>query len=428
MKTFWKFSIVLALVAGLGAFVAFNPWARGQAENAYKQLIGPAETTETKRPEAPRPYRQEGRWDGILELSDAQRTKLGIRTVMVKEQTEATVLKLAGMTAYDPATLTVVRTQFDSRVDKVLIDLGSVVKRGDPLLELFSNSLAEAKSTFETASNQHARDKKVLDYKRPLAESNTLPRKELIEIENDEAQSRLAMKLAMDKLLVYGLDDKEIQDAKSEDGVKKARMTLDSVASGIVVKRDVVPGNFYDPKDDLLTIAPLDRLWVRSSVSESDANKVKLGQNLRVVFDYAQRQVIPGKVEYIDKAIDAESRSAKFRTSIANPNREFLAGAFVRVQVDLPPVPGRTVIPRVSMISVDRYDYVFVMLPSEGQPARFERRAIVLEREGNEQVIVAESREPKTGLKPGEEVVTSGSLILQQMYEDRTMIEGGSLN
>ncbi len=426
MKTFGRLMLILAPVVGLGAFVTLNPWARGQAEHAYKQLVAPTGTVEKKRPEPTRPYQQAGRWNGLLELTDEQQSKLGIRTVTVQEQSEATVLKLAGMTAYDPATLTIVRTQFDSRVDKVLVDLGSVVKRGDPLLELFSNSLAEAKSTLETTSNEWARDKKVLDYKKPLAESNTLPRKELIEIDNNEAQSRLAMKLAMDKLLVYGLTDKEIQDAKSEDGVKKARMTLRSVADGVVVKRDnLVPGNFYDPKDDLMTIAPLDRLWVQSSVSEIDADKVQVGQNLRVIFPYSQH-IIPARVEYIDKAIDPGSRSAKFRTSIANPDRQLKAGAFVRVQLDIPPVPGHTVIPRVAMISVDRQDYVFVKKST--QPARFERRVIIVVREGNEQIIVNESTDDGTSLKPGEEVVTSGSLILQQMFEDRTMTEGGPLN
>ena len=97
--------------------------------------------------------------------------------VPVKKQTDPTVLKLVGATAYDPATdLTVVRTQFDSRVEKVLVDLGSTVKQGDPLLELFSTDLAEAKSNYEAAISQWARDKKVLDYKAPLAQENILRR------------------------------------------------------------------------------------------------------------------------------------------------------------------------------------------------------------------------------------------------------------
>ena len=83
-------------------------------------------------------------------------------------------MKLFGTTDYDPAKVTVVRTQFDSRVDKVLVDLGTTGQEGDPLLELFSTDLAEAKSNYEAAISQWARDKKVLDYKTPLAKDNNI--------------------------------------------------------------------------------------------------------------------------------------------------------------------------------------------------------------------------------------------------------------
>ena len=56
-----------------------------------------------------------------------------------------------------------------------------------------------------------------------LATGNNIRHKELIEAENDEAQSRLKMKLAKDKLLVYGLTNKEIENARNEDGVQKAK-------------------------------------------------------------------------------------------------------------------------------------------------------------------------------------------------------------
>ena len=163
-------------------------------------------------------------------------------TAIAERNDSPSTLRLVGTTEYDPATVTVVRTPFDSRVDKVLVDLGSTVKTGDPLLELFSTDLAEAKSNYEAATSQWVHDKKVLDYKTPLAMANMLPRKELIEVENDEAQSRLKMKLAKDKLLVYGLTEKEIENAKKEDGVQKAKMILRSRAGGVVVQRSVVRG------------------------------------------------------------------------------------------------------------------------------------------------------------------------------------------
>ena len=115
-------------------------------------------------------------------------------------------------------------------------------KTGDPLLELFSTDLAEAKSNYEAAISQWVHDKEVLDYKTPLALANNLPAKELIEVKNDEAQSRLKMKLAKDKLLVYGLRDEEIENAKKEDGVQKAKMILRSRADGVVVVAIGRPG------------------------------------------------------------------------------------------------------------------------------------------------------------------------------------------
>jgi cobalt-zinc-cadmium efflux system membrane fusion protein len=171
-----------------------------------------------------------------------------------------------------------------------------------------------------------------------------------------------------------------------------------------------------------MTIAPLDHLWVRGSVSELDADQVEVDQKLHIIFPFSNRAV-DARVDYIDKAIDIDSRSAKFRTAIANPEPRFKAGMFVRMLLEIPPKSGQTLIPRIAMVSVDRYEYVFVKKPGKGH--RFERRQLVVVKESNDVVIVAEPSARNAGLTPGEEVVTTGSLILEQMYEDRVMTEGG---
>ena len=149
-----------------------------------------------------------------------------------------------------------------------------------------------------------------------------------------------------------------------------------------------------------------------------------MGQKLKVIFPVSDR-TIDATVDYIDKAIDSDSRSAKFRTTIDNPDGRLKAGMFVRVELEIPPRPGRTLIPRVAMVSVDRFDYVFVKKP--GRTDQFERRQIFVGKENNDVVIVAEPSKDHPGLMPGEEVVTTGSLILEQMYEDRVMTEGSLL-
>jgi cobalt-zinc-cadmium efflux system membrane fusion protein len=428
MKTPWKMLVFVVLVAAGATGLALNGWTRAQVVGVWKQLAQTASAHEAEAADktwiSQSSARTKTPWDRILTLEEKHVEAIGLKVVPVKQQNEPSLLKLFGTTDYDPETVTVVRPQFDSRVDKVLVNLGSNVKIGDELLELFSTDLAEAKSNYEAAVSQWERDKKVLDYKTPLANDNTLPRKELIEVANDEAQSRLKMKLAKDKLLVYGLTDKEIENAKVEDGVQKARMILRSRAAGFVVLRNVVVGNYYTPNDLLMTIAPLDHLWVRGSVSELDADQVEVGQKLRIIFPFTHRE-LDANVGYIDKAIDADSRSAKFRTSIKNPEGKFKSGMFVRMVLEIPPQPGNTMIPRIAMVSVDRYEYVFVRKPGPG--FRFERRQIAVVKENNDIVIVAKPSLARSGLTPGEEVATTGSLILEQLYEDRVMTEGGLL-
>jgi membrane fusion protein, heavy metal efflux system len=427
MKISWKLTFLLAVMAGIGAWLTLDHGARGRVENLWRKVSNSsahAEDTRSSKVWFPESSSKVP-WDHTIVLAADQSKGIGLRTVAVEQQTLPTLLRLSGITDYDPATLTVVRSQFDSRVDKVLVDLGSVVKPGDPLLELFSTDLAVAKNDYETAVSQHARDKKVLEYKAPLAETNAIPRKDLIEAQNDEAKSNLQMKLAKDKLLVFGLTEKEIADVPNEDGVKKAKMILRSRAAGIVIKRSAVRGNYYDSKDELMQIAPLEHLWVRGNVSELDADKVQMGQKLKVVFPYSAL-TIDGKVEYIDKAIDMDSRSAKFRASIPNPEGRLKAGMFVRVLLEVSPKEGQTVIPRGAMVSVDRVDYVFAKQP--GKNDKFERRPIVVAKENNDFVVVSKPSPGNPELKPGDEVVATGSLILEQMYEDRVMVEGEFLS
>lgn len=427
MRRGWKIFLILGVLAGITGWLAINHQRWGCVVEAWNRLSGSAVNAGETRPNKEWTGSSAGNASDIplspLSLGPDQIKEIGLKTTSVKPQTEPIVLRLSGVTDYDPDTLTSVRSQFDCRVDRVLMQIGSVVKKGDPLLEVFSTDLAEAKSNYEMARSQWTRDKKVLDYKAPLAQSEAVARKELIEVENDEAKSRLQMKLAKDKLLVYGLTEQEIEEAQNEDGVQKARMILRSRSDGILIKRTVVQGNYYESKDELMQIAALDHLWVRGSVSELDADKVEVGQKIRVIFPYSDT-VIDAEVEYIDKAIDPETRAAKFRASIPNPQKRFKAGMFVRVLLEIRPKKGRTVIPRGSMVSVDRLDFVFIEKAGPGGTRQFERRNVLVNKETSDWVIVAEPSKDHVGLQPNEQVVTNGSLILEQMYEDRLTVEG----
>ena len=156
MKTNWKLVVALLVIAGGATGLTLNKRARGHMLGVWQQLAQASAHAEEPEPDKSWTREPPRRPRGTVRsrLTDSEIKAIGLETVPVLEQTEPTVLPLFGTTDYVPATVTIVRTQFDSRVEKVLVDLGATVKKGDPLLELFSTDLAAAKSDYEVACSQ----------------------------------------------------------------------------------------------------------------------------------------------------------------------------------------------------------------------------------------------------------------------------------
>lgn len=372
--------------------------------------------------EAPAPalsYDPTQPWDGLLRVSPTQQKAIGTRIVPVKLQSEPLDLELQGKTDYNPDTLVKVRPRFDALVLAVHATVGQKVKKGDPLVELYSVRLAEAKLQFESKQSQAEHDHQIAEHQRDLASKGVIPdaSRVLLDAVNAERQSQLEYKLARDELEVFGVPAEEIARLNEETGTDKAKMTLRAQADGTIVSRDVAVGNIYDEKDTLLTIASIEQLWVWGNVYERDLADVRAGLPWEVHFPFT-REVVAGTVEYVSSQVDPQTHAVRIRGSIPNADGHFKSDQFVRVVVKCPPVPGSTTIPRIAVVTDSDESYVFIQRPD--QPDAFERRQVSIAHEFSDHVIV------EKGLAPGELVVTNGSLVMTQLYEDRRAIETGA--
>ena len=296
---------------------------------------------------------------------------MGLSTVKAMAQTEPIRLELLGTTEYVTETLTKIRPMFKGRVDKVHVAINQAVKKGDPLVDLYSKDLAEAKSAYEIERIQWIYDKNLLRTREPLVQQKAISQQLFEETKNNEMKSRREYEVARDKLLVYGLSEAEVEKVETEAGSQKARMTLRCPTDGFIIERDVVPGNLYDDNDTLLVIAPLDRLWVWGNVFESDLDLVKLGQPWEIRFPFLEEK-LQGKVEYISNRVDPNTHAVRVRTSIPNHEGRLKSDMLVRGMLEIPPAPGRCVIPRTALIVEDGHYYLFVEVT--GKPGTFERR------------------------------------------------------
>jgi membrane fusion protein, heavy metal efflux system len=390
----------------------------------------PPESTVATKPKELKPY---PRWDGLVKLDAEEAKNLGLLIATVQPQTEPIKLELPGRTAYDPNSLNKVRPRFDTLVEKVLVELGQKVQKGQPLLNLFSTDLAAAKNDFQTAYVQWQHDLTFRELREKLFKTEAISAQLLTDTRNDENKSRLAAITARQKLRVFEVPEQQIDELvknlnptepPDKDAMHsfsdKAKMTRLSPVDGIVVARDVVPGNLYDTNDVLMVIAPLDHLIVWLNVYEADLSQVKMGQNLEIRFPYLNRTIL-GTVQYVATEVSKDTRTIRIKASVPNVDGDLKADMLVRASLDIPPVTGQTVIPRAAVVVMNGHEYAFIRKSSAESSEResFERREIVIAEERSDHVVIA------SGAKAGEEVASRGSLILAQLYEDQQTVATG---
>jgi membrane fusion protein, heavy metal efflux system len=433
----WKRLIFLAiLLAAAGVFVAVRGFERAKEESIHAVRTVYQKIAGVKKPPLPEPAPLKApveTWDGLVTISKEARAAMGMRVVPVEAQVKPIQLELTGTTDYDQNTLAKVRPLFDARVSRVFKSTGEMVKKGDPLVELYSTTLADAKIQFRRKYVQWQHDKKLLDSRRSLA-GEAMSKVQFLDTFLAEMISEEDVLGSRDKLNTYGISPEELDrliksinddpnakdrrdpNSSTEEIQDISKLVLRAPIDGMIVDRDVVSGNFYDDMAVLMVISPMDRIWVWGDVYEKDQADVHLGQTWEIAFPNLDLKV-QGKVEAIATRFDANTRTLKIRASIPNPKKQLRADQRVRATLEIPAQPGQTVIPRNALVVVNGEYCSFVQ--SAENPDKFRRKLIEIDQENHDIVVV------RGGLSPNEKVVTNGSLILSQLYEDESTVSSG---
>jgi multidrug efflux pump subunit AcrA (membrane-fusion protein) len=173
-----------------------------------------------------------------------------------------------------------IRPRFECLVEAVHVKLGQAVKKGEPLAELFSAELSQARSDLQHRWLQWQHELLLYNSQKKLAANHSISQVELANAQNDEQKSRLDFTLARDKLAVFfevpqeeideslkGLSDarrrevpsgpnaaiEAIRQERSAAG-RNARFTLRSPVDGTVAAVNVEPQDMADPKTVLMVI------------------------------------------------------------------------------------------------------------------------------------------------------------------------------
>jgi cobalt-zinc-cadmium efflux system membrane fusion protein len=298
-----------------------------------------------------------------------------------------------------------VGTPIPARVVRLVASPGQSVRRGQPLAELQSVELGQARAQRTAAQARVALARTTLERKRGLAAERIVSRGELQRAEAAAAEAEADLRAAEAAVDALGVGS---SGASGQSG-----FSLLAPISGTVLERTAVQGQTADPSRSLFRIGDLSRLWLVVQAPERDAVQVRTGSLAEIILAALPGQKLKGTVDWIGREVDAHSRTVPVRLILPNQDGRLKPGMFATAWIRTGG-EGEQVV-AVPATALQRMDNQWVVFLSRGG-GKFEVRPVERGRDlGNEVAVLS-------GLKPGEPVVVEGAFVLRAEAEKN---EGG---
>ena len=303
---------------------------------------------------------------GVLKISLDRVQRLGVRTEAVEERPLLRSVRTFASVQYDERRQTVIAPKFGGWIEKLYVNAtGDVVAPGQKLFDVYSPELNVLQQEFVLSHGMQgagAADGRLRNLDYPEAELEKLRR-------GERAPHAIA---------------------------------VSAPAAGTVIEKMAVEGMRYQPGETLFRIFDTRTMWVLAEIYEQDLRFVKAGDMARVTVNAWPDRPFEGKVIFIYPNVGKESRTARLRIEVANPDGLLRADMAATVEIDSP-IEGRWVTaPDSAIIDTGKRQVVLV----ERGEGKYEPRPVKLGARvpGYAQVL--------EGLNPGERVVTSATFLI----------------
>ena len=324
-----------------------------------------------------------------------------------------------GKIAVDEDRSTPVFSPYVGRVTKLLVRPGDNVTQGQPLFVIEAADTVQAQNDFIAAMTglnkaQSAVDLAELQDRRAkdLFEGKAVPLKDyqqtqatLVQAQNDLRSSQTALEAARGKLRILGLTDAAIA-AFQEKGRIDPDTTVFSPITGTVVQRKIGPGQYVSAgaTDPVFVIGDLSTVWLVAFVRETDAATVAVGQQIAFSVMALPGRALTARIDYVSAAIDPATRRLLVRATVANKDGLLKPEMFANVTIysgsDHPAVG----VPKQALIYEGEQVHLWVAHDDKS----IELRQIKTGLTNGDLVEVAGN------LKPGDQIVTKGSLFIDR--------------
>jgi cobalt-zinc-cadmium efflux system membrane fusion protein len=324
-----------------------------------------------------------------------------------------------GKIAVDEDRSTPVFSPYAGRVIRLLAKPGDSVTQGQPLFVIEAADTVSAQNDFITAMTGLNKARSALDLAqlqdaraKDLFEGKAVPLKDyqqsqatLIQAQNDMRSSQTALEAARNKLKILGLSEAAIA-AFQDKGRIDPNTTIYSPIAGTVVQRKIGPGQYINSgaSDPVFVIGDLSEVWLTAFVRETDAAMVSVGQEISFNVLALPGRPLKAHIDYVSAAIDPATRRLLARATVDNKDGLLKPEMFANVTIYSAGDRAAVGVPKQALIYEG--DQVRVWVAHEDKSIEL--------RQIKTGLINGDLVEVQGNLKPGEQIVTKGSLFIDR--------------
>jgi Cu(I)/Ag(I) efflux system membrane fusion protein/cobalt-zinc-cadmium efflux system membrane fusion protein len=319
---------------------------------------------------------------------------IGVKTTSVEKKSFTKTIRTVGRVMVDETRIARVNPKVEGWVEEIFAKYeGDKVQKGQPLFSFYSPDFVSAQEEYLTT----------LSFLKELP--SDVSRETL-------ATSEANVKSAKRRLIWWDISEEQIKRIENE-GKPEKNLLIISPIDGVVLKKNVFPGQFMERGADFYQLADLSTIWVDADLYEYDLPLVQVGQEALVSLPATEKVQFRGKVIYVAPYLKPETRTATARLEFSNSGNVLRPEMYVNVQI-LVDLGKKLLVPAEAVLDTGARKIIFV---SKGNGI-FEPREVTVGVKGDGVLEI------KNGVVEGEVVVTSGNFLIDSESRLKSAIEG----
>ena len=352
----------------------------------------------------------------LVKLDEVQRRAVGIRVATVQAAGSADLtaatgggLRLQGHVVLPNARQELLLANVGGRVRSVLVNPGDDVKAGQVVAQLYSSEVLGLQRAYMSARSQAQLSTARLERDESLFKDGIIAGSRLDATRMAQLQDAAVLREQRQLLRLAGLGDRTIEALVSVEGMSPV-LPVVATRSGRVLDISARVGAQVDAGAALLTLAPLDILWIELQASRDQASHVAVGDIVDVAGCRNR-----GHLVSVGAQLDVASQTVPLRAQVSGASGCIIPNQYVQVRVSVARAGADLrSLPATALFHHEGRDSVFVA-KADG----YRVVDVVVDRVQGASVWL------RQGPVVGEQVVTAGVAALKGRWRGLGATEGG---